>query len=127
MKKLFLVIALLSGIFAKAQSTEQVLKSGKWYASAAVGEKNITLTKSAPEHSAWDSKFDDSGSMNFCSHLTAPILVDGKEIKVGEYYCDPNYKYTLNGNVLTISFPLVDWKYNVKPLANGDLMLSSVQ
>lgn len=127
MKKIFLVIALLTGMYVGAQTTEKTLKANKWYASAAVGEKNIILSKTAPEQSAWDSKFDNNGIMNFCSHLTAPILVEGKEIKVGEYYCDPNYKYTFNGNLLTISFPLVDWQYNVKALPNGDLMLTSVR
>jgi hypothetical protein len=127
MKKIFLILALISGICVSAQNTEKILKANKWYASAAAGEKTIILSKTAPESPAWNATFDDKGSMNFCSHLTSAILVNGKEIKVGEYYCDPSYTYTVNGNVLTILYPLVDWPYYVKPLPNGDLILSSTR
>ncbi len=127
MKKIFLILALLTGLSVSAQNTEKLLKANKWYASAQPGEKNITLSKTAPESPAWDAKFDDKGSMNFCSHLISPILVDGKEIKVGEYYCDSKYTYSVSGTVMTIHFPLVDWPYNVKKLPNGDLMLTSTR
>lgn len=127
MKKIFFAFALVFGLsFAGfSQNNSQVLKGNKWYATGDVFGTNITLSKTAPTTSDWDATFGKNGAMSFCYKVKSALLnPQGVEVKAGEYYCDVKYTAELKGNVLHIMYPLLDLYFDVKPLQNGDVLLT---
>ncbi len=125
MKKLIFSLAFVAiSLAGFCQNTEKTLKANKWYATGIFDGKNIILSKTAPAKSDWDAKFAENGQMNFCSTILSPqINAEGNALKAGDYYCDPSYTYELKGDMLHIKYPLVDYYYKVKTLANGNLEL----
>lgn len=129
MKKIFLAFALITGfaLTGFSQQNADLLKGNKWYATGDIFGELITLSKTAPVKSDWDATFGKKGAMNFCYTVKSALMnTQGVEIKAGEYYCDPQYTSELKGNVLHIMYPLLDLYFNVKPLQNGDLLLSKI-
>jgi len=131
MKKISLALLLFFGIsfVGMSQNAEKLLKANKWYAQGIFDGKNITLTKTSPKVSDWDVKFGDNGTMTYCA-VTKTGLIDaeGKTVNPGTYHCDSySYTYVVNGDLLHIKYPLVDYYYTVKTLPNGGIELVYTQ
>lgn len=127
MKKIFFAFTLIIGLSLTgfSQNNSQILKGNKWYATGDVFGDNIILSKTAPATSDWDATFGKNGAMSFCYKVKSALLnPQGVEVKVGEYYCDVNYTAELKGNILHIMYPLLDLYFEVKPVQNGDVLLT---
>ena len=126
MKKIFLITALVAGICVTgvAQNIEKTLKKNKWFSDAELGSTHIVLSKTEATKAPFDVKFNGKNALNFC-YTTKSAIMDpqGTVIEKGVHYCDPQYSYEVEGNILTIKYPLVKWSYTVKSLKNGDLEL----
>ncbi|MBP9069861.1 MAG: hypothetical protein KBG47_10150 [Bacteroidia bacterium] len=126
MKKIFLVVALVAGmcVTGVAQNLEKTLQKNKWFSDADLGSTQIVLRKTESGKAPFDVKFNGKSAMNFC-YVTKSAIMDpkGTVIEKGVHYCDPQYSYEIDGNILTFKYPLVKWSYQVKTLKNGDLEL----
>ncbi len=127
MKKIFLVVALITGICGTgiSQNAEKALKANKWYSNADLGATTMVLYKTTVSKVTFDAKFKNNGVMNYCANVKQAFLdPQGTEIAAGTYYCDTKYSYEVKGDVLKVNYPLVNWFYKVKSLKNGDLELT---
>ena len=126
MKKIFLVVALVAGmcVTGVAQNLEKTLQKNKWFSDADLGSTQIVLRKTESGKAPFDVKFNGKSAMNFC-YVTKSAIMDpqGTVIEKGVHYCDPQYSYEIDGDILTFKYPLVRWSYQVKTLKNGDLEL----
>lgn len=127
MKKIILVatLILVSTFVGMAQSTEKVLKMGKWYANAELGSKSITLTKSSSAKGVFDMELISETAMNYGNTSKADFIdSEGRLVKAGTYVIS-GYGYKITGNTIQISYQPNVWNYEVKSLKNGDLLLEA--
>lgn len=126
MKKIFLVVALVTGISVTSisQEAEKALIANKWYSNTELGANNIVFSKTIDAKAPFDIKFEENGTMNYCYIAQSDIIdVTGMVVDSGTHYCDPQYTYEVKKNILIIKYPLVKWYYKVRLLKNGDLEL----
>lgn len=129
MKKIILAATfmMISTVVGMAQSTEKVLKMGKWYANAELGSNAITLTKTTQVKSLFDMELVNDATVNYGHTAKADFVNnEGGLVKAGTYYVDNAYSYKINGNTITIALQPSSWSYNVKPLKNGDVLLEII-
>lgn len=120
----FIIISTCVGM---AQSTEKVLKMGKWYANAELGSKTITLTKTTPAKWVFDMELVSDVVMNYGQVAKADFIGDaGNQVTAGTYY-QRGYGYKITGNTIVMTSQPSTWSYSVKSLQNGDLLLEAVQ
>lgn len=127
MKKIILAatLVIVSTLVGMAQSTEKVLKMGKWYANAELGSKTITLTKTMPAKSDFDIELVNDVALNYGKIAKADFVnSEGGQTKAGTYFVE-GYGYKITGNTIVITFQPSSWVYTVKALKNGDLLLES--
>ncbi len=118
---------MISTCVGMAQSTEKVLKMGKWYANAELGSKTITLSKTIPAKSEFDMELVSDVAMNYGQIAKADFVNnEGGQTKAGTYYVENGYAYKITGNTILITFQPSSWSYNVKSLQNGDVLLELV-
>lgn len=126
MKKIILAATfiMVSTFVGMAQSTEKVLKMGKWYANTELGNKSITLTKTAPAKWEFDMELISDVVMKYGKIAKTDLLDNsGEQVKAGAYYAETGYGYKITGNTIAITFQPSSWTYTVKTLKNGDLLL----
>ena len=89
---------MVSTFVGMAQSTEKVLKMGKWYTNTELGSKAITLTKTIPAKSEFDIELVSETGMNYGKTAKADFInSEGGQTKAGTYFVE-GYGYKITGN-----------------------------
>lgn len=129
MKKIILAATfiMISTMVGMAQSTEKVLKMGKWYTNAELGSKTITLSKTTQVKSKFDMELVSDVALSYGQTVKADFVDnEGRLVKAGSYVVDSGYGYKINGNTIVITNQPSTWSYNVKTLQNGDVLLELI-